>query len=399
MIFKKIKICSLFSGIGGFETGIFNAIKKENCEVVFASEIDKFASRAYELIYRHKPYGDITLIDEKEIPDHDLLIAGFPCQAFSVAGKRLGFEDTRGTLFFEIARIAREKKPKVLLLENVKGLLSHRQGDTISTMIGILSDIGYKVDYEILNSKYFGVAQNRERVIIVAIREIEAEEWDLNKCHPIVKATKEKIKQMQDIQTFNFDYPKQIEVTKRIRDFLEEYVPEKYYMEEEKTHRLIEEIKSKIEETDFKEGDIHKIYDIPREIINDNERQRRLYGIEGISPTLLARSDTPKILLVGYLDMKAGKQIRSVYDQDGLSPTIDTAQGGHRQVKILLKPEYRIRKLTPLECFRLQGFPDEYYHILRENKFSDTQLYKMTGNAVTTTKIEKVFEKVLAYLV
>lgn len=96
--------------------------------------------------------------------------------------------------------------------------------------------------------------------------------------------------------------------------------------------------------------------------------------------------------------MKAGKQIRSVYDQDGLSPTIDTAQGGHRQVKILLKPEYLIRKLTPLECFRLQGFPDEYFHILRENKFSDTQLYKMAGNAVTTTKIEKVFERLLEYL-
>jgi len=301
-------------------------------------------------------------------------------------------------LFFEIVRIAREKKPKVLLLENVKGLLNHNDGDTFSTMVGILSDIGYTVDFEILNSKYFDVAQNRERVIIVAVRDQQNEEWNLNKCHPVVKETKEKIKQIEGLRTFNFNYPEQIHVRKRIRDFLEEEVSEKYYIEEEKTRRLIEEIKVKIRETSFVEGDIHKICDIPREIINDNERQRRLYGIDGISPTLLARSDTPKILLVGYLDMKAGKQIRSVYDQDGLSPTIDTAQGGHRQVKILLKPEYRIRKLTPLECFRLQGFPDEYFHILRENKFSDTQLYKMAGNAVTTTKIEKVFERLLEYL-
>src|SRR5690625_7550940 len=111
----------LFSGIGGFE----QALNKLGGTCVFASEIDKFAAQAYETLYGHMPEGDITQIDAKDVPDHDLLVGGFPCQSFSVAGKRKGFEDTRGTLFFEIARIAKEKRPKALLLENVKGLVNH----------------------------------------------------------------------------------------------------------------------------------------------------------------------------------------------------------------------------------------------------------------------------------
>lgn len=394
----KIKICFLFSGIGGFETGAFNSYGKENCDVVFSSEFNPFASKAYELIYKHKPFGDITQINEKDIPEHNILMAGFPCQAFSVAGKRLGFKDTRGTLFFEVARIAKEKRPKIILLENVKGLLNHDNGNTFHTIIGVLSDIGYNVDFEILNSKYFDVAQNRERVIIVAIRDIEEENWDLDNASPLIKNIKKEILKTRDIKTFNFPYPRQRNVNKRIKDILEENVDKKYYMKEETTRRLLSEITQAINENELiNDGGIYKILDIPREIINDNERQRRLYSVEGISPTVLACPDTPKILLVGYLDMKAGKQIRSVYDEEGISPTIDTAQGGHRQVKILTRPDYQIRKLTPLECFRLQGFPDSYYYILRENGMSDTQLYKMAGNAVTTNVIKSVCDILKLY--
>src|SRR5690625_4960046 len=163
---------SLFSGIGGFE----QALNKFGGECVFASEIDKFAAQAYETLYGHKPAGDITKIDAKDIPDHDLLVGGFPCQSFSVAGKRKGFDDTRGTLFFDVARVAKEKQPKVVWIENVKGLVNHDKGRTLDVMIETLNEIGYTVDFDVLNSKYFGVPQNRERIFIVAIRDDRSEE-------------------------------------------------------------------------------------------------------------------------------------------------------------------------------------------------------------------------------
>src|SRR5690606_12170926 len=152
---------SLFSGIGGFE----QALNKLGGKCVFASEIDKFAAKAYATLYGDEHlHGDITEIDTDDIPDHDLLVGGFPCQAFSVAGKRLGFEDTRGTLFFEMARLAKAKQPKVVLAENVKGLVGHDKGRTLNTIVQTLCDIGYTVDFNVLNSKYFGVPQNRERI-------------------------------------------------------------------------------------------------------------------------------------------------------------------------------------------------------------------------------------------
>src|SRR5690625_646439 len=140
--FKPFTYASLFSGVGGFEM----ALNKLGGTCVFASEYDPDAKTqcnqiAYEVLYDHKPHGDIRLIDEKDVPSHDIMTAGFPCQSFSVAGKRQGFDDTRGTLFFEIARIAREKQPKALLLENVKGLVNHDKGNTLDTMIKTLNDI------------------------------------------------------------------------------------------------------------------------------------------------------------------------------------------------------------------------------------------------------------------
>lgn len=142
----KFNYVSLFSGVGGFE----QALDKLGGSCVFASEIDKFAAQAYEALYGEKPAGDITEIEAKDIPEHDLLVGGFPCQSFSVAGHRKGFEDTRGTLFFDIARIAAEKQPKVLLLENVKGLVGHDRGRTLDTIVKTLNDIGYRVDFEVL---------------------------------------------------------------------------------------------------------------------------------------------------------------------------------------------------------------------------------------------------------
>ena len=155
----------MFSGIGGFELGLQNSDYEFEC--VGYSEVDKYAISIYERHFpSHKNFGDATKIRTEDLPDFDLLVGGFPCQAFSIAGQRRGFDDTRGTLFFEIARILRDKRPRYFLLENVRGLLSHDKGKTFKTILEVLSDLGYNVKWQVLNSKDFGVPQRRERVYI-----------------------------------------------------------------------------------------------------------------------------------------------------------------------------------------------------------------------------------------
>ncbi|NBX52825.1 MAG: DNA cytosine methyltransferase [Proteobacteria bacterium] len=159
----KIKFIDLFAGIGGIRLG-FESLTA-NC--VFSSEWDKFAQNTYEANFGERPRGDITLINESDIPDFDLLLAGFPCQPFSNAGLKMGFEDTRGTLFFHIAKILSFHKPKIVFLENVKGLKNHNKGNTFRVIKNVLQEIGYNVHSEILNAKDFGIPQNRERIYIV----------------------------------------------------------------------------------------------------------------------------------------------------------------------------------------------------------------------------------------
>ena len=169
---KEFKFIDLFAGIGGIRMPFQNL----GGECVFSSEIDKFATQTYEANYGDKPSGDITKIEANTIPDFDILLAGFPCQAFSIAGKREGFNDTRGTMFFEVERILKEKQPKCFLLENVKGLVNHNQGETFRTMIDVLENkLGYKVFTKIMNAKNFGLPQNRERIMIVGFKNKDIE--------------------------------------------------------------------------------------------------------------------------------------------------------------------------------------------------------------------------------
>jgi len=188
-----MKYLSLFSGVGGFELGIQQAYDKrpnirnrnqvlredlpdsteqqDRPTCIGFSEIDKYATKVYQHHYpTHKNYGDITTINEKTLPDFDFLVGGFPCPSFSIAGRRKGLKDVRGQLVFEIIRILRGKKPKMFLLENVKGLLSHDKGKTMEIICEELCESGYAIDFEVLNSKNFGVPQNRERVFIVGKR-------------------------------------------------------------------------------------------------------------------------------------------------------------------------------------------------------------------------------------
>ena len=211
---KEIKIIDLFAGVGGIRLGFQQAANdfgiKTKC--VLSSEIDKYACMTYEKNYSENPYCDVTKIDEKSIADFDVLLAGFPCQAFSIAGKRAGFEDTRGTLFFDVARIIKQKQPKAFLLENVKGLLSHNKGKTFKTIIEVLkNDLGYNVFYQVINSKDFGVPQNRERVYIVGFKDNE----------------------------INFSFPTPTDSTKVIKDIMEENaVSAKYYLSEKYLNTL-----------------------------------------------------------------------------------------------------------------------------------------------------------------
>lgn len=193
------KAIDLFAGIGGIRLGFERAFGK-TIEFVFASEIDKYACETYYANFGEKPCGDITKIDEKNIPPFDILLAGFPCQAFSVAGLRKGFEDTRGTLFFEIARILKHHKPKVVFLENVKGFKNHDKGTTFKVIKETLEELGYKIFSQVLNAKDFGVPQNRERIYIIGFLDSDVE----------------------------FEFPSKIEKEMKVFDILEKEVDAKY---------------------------------------------------------------------------------------------------------------------------------------------------------------------------
>lgn len=386
----KFNYVSLFSGIGGFE----QALNKLGGNCVLASEIDKFANQAYEVLYGEPTAGDITQIDAKDVPDHDLLVGGFPCHAFSVAGKRLGFDDTRGTLFFEVARLAREKQPKAILLENVKGLVGHDRGKTLDSIVKTLNDIGYTVDFEVLNSKYFGVPQNRERIFIIAIRDdlVTKEPWKIE-CNTVVPKGKRRIIEYEGVKTFNFDWPEQTEVTTRLRDILETEVDEKYYLDEEKTAKLVTQLEATtgevIESTD--EGNV-----LQRSMSGVHKKE--LYGIlrAGASRTDFGVIE-PKI--AESQEIANGDNISYCIDANyskGIAPS-GIGKGRRTHVEET-KPRYRIRKLTPLECWRLQGFSDEAHDAVKAAGISDSQRYKQAGNAVTVNVISAIGKRLLPYL-
>ena len=176
---KKIKFIDLFCGLGGFRLAVENL--RPNSECVFSCDFDDDSQKTYEANFGEKPFGDITKISENEIPEHDVLFAGFPCQAFSICGDGKGFEDTRGTLFFDIARILKAKRPKAFVLENVKQLVSHGSGKTLERILETLENLGYEVHYKVLNALDFGLPQKRERVFIVGFREPQHFVWNLQK--------------------------------------------------------------------------------------------------------------------------------------------------------------------------------------------------------------------------
>lgn len=180
----------LFAGIGGFRL----ALESFGARCVYSNEWDKYAQETYKLNFNEIPDGDITQVDEKNIPNHDILCAGFPCQAFSISGKQKGFEDSRGTLFFDVARIVKEKKPMVVFLENVKNFATHDGGNTLRVVKETMQELGYSFDYEVLNPIHYGVPQKRERIYMVCFRE--------------------------DIKRETFVFPKPFQLDRYVEDFL-----------------------------------------------------------------------------------------------------------------------------------------------------------------------------------
>ena len=337
---KKIRYLSLFTGIGGFERGIETSKHNPYMECVGYSEVDKYATSIYERHYpNHTRLGDATKIQTEELQDFDFLVGGFPCQAFSHAGKRMGFNDTRGTLFFEIARILKDKKPRYFLLENVKGLLSHDKGNTFTTMLQILADLGYDVQWQIYNSKNYGVAQNRERLYIKG-----------------------------------------------------------FSRERERCPREILPISGASTETDARHG---QIAPIP---LNDKKQAQRVYSTDGVSPTLCANGggDGGK---TGLYLIPGGTRVAKVDSERYVPCTTEgnmfTIMTRHRDMKFEKRQDnyvcrknnnqYSIRRLTPIECERLQGFPDNWTKYgVDDELISDTQRYKCCGNAVTVNVVRDI---------
>lgn len=338
-----IKVVSLFSGIGGFEEGLKKSRIKSR--IVFSSEIDEHAKISYAANFGNKNlYGDITKIDEKDIPEHQLLLAGFPCQSFSIAGKQKGFDDIRGTLFFDVARILKEKKPKFILLENVKNLISHDKTETIRKILWKLNDIGYTVDFTVMNSCEAGVPQNRDRTYICGVYDLEPEKYDIDIRSAKVDSLKKKLNSTE-FRGFNFFNDVNFASKKKyIKDILESETQGNYYFDTEKIRSFLSN--ENIVDIEKSQSKIVKLFDLPKDVHNDLERQRRVYSMKGISPTVLARADSTKIL-------------------------------------VRVDGEYKIRKVTPKENFYIQGFGKKFVDNIVATGMSVTQMYKQSGNAVS----------------
>lgn len=507
----KFTYASAFAGIGGMTLGL----KPLGGEGVIAWEYDptekrrQYAQDAHKLLHPEIPvHGDICEANTDDLPDFDVFCFTPPCQAFSVAGKRGGFDDTRGTLTFEALRIAKAKKPKILFMENVKGLVNHDKGNTTGTIIHAINEIGYTVDFTVLNSKYFDVAQNRERVYLIAIRDdlITPEPWKDVKGTTMLPKAKRRY-QEEGARTFNFDWPEQAEVRTRLRDFLEESVDERYYLSNDKVTALVTNLREReIERLETIEGteDIRSVYtpDVEKKNQNGNriglkdgevptitamyphgivlgipikEATTKGYAVAAEGDAVAAEGDAVNIqfpnsktrrgrvgkqmantleasgcnqgvvereespIMLGHIDLKGHDAIKRVYSPTRQGPTLTTMGGGHREPKIaeevrpVLTPEriekrqngrrfkengeeaftltsidrhgvaigeypkYRIRKLTPRECARLQSIPEDVIDELLTH-FSDSRVYKFCGNGLTTNVIRAIGERLVRYL-
>ena len=331
-----IKYLSLFSGIGAFESALTNL--GVNYEIVNYCEIDKYASKSYSAIHgvpETKNLWDITKVNVFNLPkpgEIDLVTYGFPCQDISIAGKQKGLFNadgslTRSGLFFDALKVIEYCKPKVAIAENVKNLTSKKFATQFETVLKSLEDAGYNNYWKVLNAKDYGIPQNRERVFIVSIR--------------------------KDVDNELFEFPKPYKLEKRLKDFLEPYVDEKYYLSDAQITRM--------KTTSYVSGKIN----------------RRAFNENDIIGTLCARDyKDPKCVV------KNKKQELCDYLIQNNKVTVN-------------QPPLRIRKLTPKECYRLRGFSDEELERAENVPISNSQLYKQAGNSIVVDVLEEIFRVML----
>jgi len=323
---NKFTFIDLFAGIGGFRL----ALEELDGKCVFSSEINEECAKTYAVNFGEYPNGDITKIDPNSIPDHDILCGGFPCQPFSISGKMKGFDDTRGTLFFNILEIIKIKNPKVVFLENVKHLKDHDEKKTLKILIKHLEELGYKTEWHIFNAKDFGLAQNRERLVIIG-----------NKDN-------------------SFSFSKIIKTkSKTIKDILEEEAVFDYLRPKDYTI-------------------------LPKDKWKEQESGLIFCGYRNKSiRTKGTRPNTEHL-------SRVHKQPNRIYSIDGTHPTIPSQETSGR---FWIYDGKKVRKLTLNECFRLQGFPDNFQKIS-----SIGSCYNQIGNAVAVPMIKEVGKQILAQL-
>ena len=356
-----IRFIDLCSGIGGFHSGLM-ATGHYKC--VGHSEIDRHAEQAYQAIYGAeggKKYGDLRQIIPSELPDFDLLCAGFPCQSFSVAGRRLGFQDTRGTVFFEIARIIAEKRPPFFLMENVPGLLSHDSGKTLITIFSSLVEMGYHLEWMVLNSKYFGVPQQRRRLYIVGYLD--------GRCTGKV-------------------FPLGSSYAKNLKQLIPGAQGQRVYETDGVACTQCASAGGWGGKTGLYFIDMNinpKITDVARCITA--RQDSGVSNHRGEHSAVLIENEPPRALLTPDRE-KVRQQGRRIKEPDEAMFTI-TAQDKHG-----IYHKGRIRKLMPIECWLLQGFTAEQFYKAQATGLKDGHLYKMAGNAVSVPVIAAIGQKI-----
>lgn len=400
--YYKMKLLSLFSGIGAFEKALYRL--KVNYELVNYCEIDKYASKAYAMMHdcdESLNLGDITKIDTSVLPnDIDLITYGFPCQDISLAGKQKGFEAdgerTRSGLFFEALRIIEDTKPRIAIAENVKNLTSKKFQKEFDIVLSSLEEAGYNNYWKILNAKDFGIPQNRERVFIVSIR--------------------------KDVDNGMFKFPDGFELQLRLKDMLEDEVDEKYYLSdkmleyisannEKWTGNNDKSLVNKSIESTLNTGEGHRRCDASNYIVpslNDDDIDLKVIR-EYRQPCIEIKEATKKGFKEAYdgdgIYLNRPHQKRGVV-QHGMIQTLKTSgndvgvvvdkplcAGTHGYAMGNIEHNLRIRKLTPLECFRLMGFDDEYFNKI--TGISNTQLYKQVGNSIVVDVLANLFIELL----
>jgi len=419
---RKIKFVDLFAGIGGIRLGLEEALRKRDIryECVFSCEIHPKAQETYKLNFGEKPYSDIRLLEQ--LPDHDVLLAGFPCQAFSYAGKKKGFGDTRGTLFFEIERLLERAKnrPKYLLLENVRGFTTHDRGRTFKTVIGKLEELGYKVQPLLLNSSNFNVPQNRVRIYLVCKFQAEPE---ISLRSDVGSADSHKFKDLKKQLDFFDQFAGNF---KTVGDIIDSEVDKRFYCSEKFVRQLSCALNGEsfdklhgVRLIDYRGGNSLHSWDLglkgrctklERTFMNAliSNRRKKHFGIHQDGKRLSieqikefwhkphVEKTINSLVKKGYLSEHDGKynpvagnmsfEVFKFLDPDSISITVVSSDANKLGVVVNGIP----RKITPRECARLQGFPD--YFKLHPN---DNWAYHQLGNSVSVPVISAIFEDIL----